>query len=255
MGLAPHPARGQAASGNPDAWTLPRTAAGHPYLQGVWASRSATPLERPASLADRELLTDEEVAELQRRCGPPVQQRPERPLPRATDLFLAVLGDAEQYDYPRSTCGALAMRRARNSTTGRSLIIDPHSNGRLPPRTRRGGAAAGRRHVAMEMSAGRPRRPVHLGALPDARPAAAGRARRVAGIYGYYQIFQTADHVALVMETIHDRAHHSDSTAVRRLPYRHSSVRMETRAATHGKAGHPGGRPDRQFLVSPSDRR
>jgi hypothetical protein len=29
------------------AWTAPRTADGHPDLQGVWANNIATPLERP----------------------------------------------------------------------------------------------------------------------------------------------------------------------------------------------------------------
>ena len=32
-------------------WTAPRTAHGHPDLQGVWANNSATPLQRPAALA------------------------------------------------------------------------------------------------------------------------------------------------------------------------------------------------------------
>ena len=31
----------------PDGWTAPRTPDGHPDLQGIWASDSATPLERP----------------------------------------------------------------------------------------------------------------------------------------------------------------------------------------------------------------
>lgn len=40
----------------------PRTSWGAPDLQGVWLSNSATPLERPAGLAGRARLTDEEVA-------------------------------------------------------------------------------------------------------------------------------------------------------------------------------------------------
>ena len=42
-----------------------RAADGQPDLQGVWDFRTITPLERPASLADRETLTDEEIAELE----------------------------------------------------------------------------------------------------------------------------------------------------------------------------------------------
>ena len=47
-------------------WTLPRTPAGQPDLQGVWVSNSATPLERPEALEGRQFLTDEEVAARQK---------------------------------------------------------------------------------------------------------------------------------------------------------------------------------------------
>ena len=51
------------------AWTLPRTPDGLPDLQGVWANNNATPLERPAVLAGRTTLTDEEVAVLKSKAG------------------------------------------------------------------------------------------------------------------------------------------------------------------------------------------
>ena len=49
----------------PEGWTVPRTADGRPDLQGIWASDSATPLQRPEALGGRTTLTDEEVAALE----------------------------------------------------------------------------------------------------------------------------------------------------------------------------------------------
>jgi len=42
-----------------------RTPWGHPDLQGVWDFRTITPLERPAELAGKAVLTEEEAAEYQ----------------------------------------------------------------------------------------------------------------------------------------------------------------------------------------------
>ena len=39
---------------------IPKTAAGHPDLQGIWLDEFQTPLERPAQYANREFLTEEE---------------------------------------------------------------------------------------------------------------------------------------------------------------------------------------------------
>ena len=54
------------AAGN---WTAPRTAAGHPDLQGIWANDSATPLERPEGFENRPVLTEEEFAAFQARAA------------------------------------------------------------------------------------------------------------------------------------------------------------------------------------------
>ena len=45
---------------------IPRTAWGRPALGGIWINGSLTPVERPEEFGDREFLTLEEVAELQR---------------------------------------------------------------------------------------------------------------------------------------------------------------------------------------------
>ena len=58
--LAPAAAAGQTA----EAPASPRTAWGDPDLQGIWNNATLTPLQRPASLAERAFLTEEEAAGL-----------------------------------------------------------------------------------------------------------------------------------------------------------------------------------------------
>ena len=56
-----------AGSATADDWTPPRTPWGAPDLQGVWDSKTQTPLERPDELADKAFLTEEEVAALEKK--------------------------------------------------------------------------------------------------------------------------------------------------------------------------------------------
>src|SRR5438034_7094719 len=46
---------------------VPRAPDGKPSLQGVWDFRTLTPLERPANLADKAFLSEEEAARLQKQ--------------------------------------------------------------------------------------------------------------------------------------------------------------------------------------------
>ena len=46
-------------------WTHPRTPDGQPDLQGMWGSKTITPMERPESVEGRAFLTPEEIATLE----------------------------------------------------------------------------------------------------------------------------------------------------------------------------------------------
>src|SRR2546430_1042200 len=62
---------------------VPLTAWGKPDLQGIWDFRTITPLERPAKLANREFLTEEEAAILEQETVDKNREQDERPAERA----------------------------------------------------------------------------------------------------------------------------------------------------------------------------
>src|SRR5215470_18029522 len=49
-------------------FTPPKTTWGEPDLQGVWSYANLTPLERPSNQAGKEVLDDEEIAELDKEA-------------------------------------------------------------------------------------------------------------------------------------------------------------------------------------------
>ncbi len=64
--LATGPALTQGREGS----TIPLTPWGDPDLQGLWTNTTTTPLERPADLADKDVLTDEERAAIDEENAP-----------------------------------------------------------------------------------------------------------------------------------------------------------------------------------------
>ena len=180
---------------------VPRLADGTPDLQGVWDFRTLTPLQRPEDRADQAELTAEEAAELEAaavqraiEADRPSEVRTE-PLPAGGDV-----GAYNNFWFDRGA-GVVDDRRT-------SLIVDP-PDGRVPeaqPGVDRQGPGPG---------ASRPVR-FRVGGVGTDGPEDRGIAERcllgfntgppiVPGGYNQnIQIFQTADHVVILNEMVHD---------------------------------------------------
>ena len=182
-----------AQTGSADQSAIPRLADGRPDLSGVWDFRTITPLERPIELADKAVLTEEEAAELT-RSSIRVDQAPGP-------------GEVGAYNQFWFDAGAGVIEGRRTS-----LLVDP-PNGRLPetvPGVLRQIGSYGR-----DLPGERPIRYRGGGSGADGyedRGLAercllgfnAGPPVLPAGYNQNLQVFQSADHVVLLHEMVHD---------------------------------------------------
>src|SRR5947199_3480365 len=180
-------------------WTAPRTVDGQPDLQGVWANNNATPLERPAALAAKPLLTDAERAALKAKAGELFSGEGDAAF--GDDVFTAIASGATKFVSSDAGTGNynqfwIADRDFDNRT---SLITDP-PDGRIPPltpeaKTRRQSVDQDRNLRGFDGPEDR--------SLSE-RCITYGSPRIQAAYNSYYQIFQTRDTVVILMEMIHD---------------------------------------------------
>ena len=193
----PPPAAGQ--SGEPgEGWTAPRTSDCQPDLQGFWANNSATPMQRPEILGDREL-TDEQLAELHQRVAEFRDTAEQAGHLLGDRLFQRALGNSTYQTFDDQTGDYntfwLVERQLENRT---SLIVDP-PDGRIPPVTpaARRRAAERAAFAAAHPSDGPEFRPMNDRCLNFASPRVLG------GYNSYFLILQTPDHVAILQEQGH----------------------------------------------------
>jgi hypothetical protein len=167
----------------------------------VWLNRSATPLERPKALEGRASLTDEEVEQLRRRADR-LFKNTNADFAGGDAVFLAALADIDHFKSTTATGTTFEMieREFDNRT---SLIIDP-PDGRIPSLT----AEAQQRRAATDAIRRRPAEgPEDLNLIERCLTYGVPRLSGTntgAGPLGYYQIVQTATHVVLFLEAIHE---------------------------------------------------
>jgi len=175
-------------------WKTLLTAWGDPDLEGVWVNNSATPLERPEALKDRPRLTDDEVAELQRRADRLFNDgTSDAALGDA--VFLAAWANLDTFKNPDATASSSEpLRREFENRT--SLIVDP-PDGRIPPLTPAGQARQAAAAAARRRSAG----PEDLSSA--LRCITWGVPRFAAGnpYNSYYRVIQSPGYVVVDMET------------------------------------------------------
>lgn len=182
-------------------YKAPRTLDGHPDFQGNWENNIATPLQRPAAIKDRALLTDAEVEKMRTK---------------GRELFTGK-ADAVFFDgfYPAVLANVLGLKQGFKSEDGEtgdygsewndertwenrtSLITDP-PDGRVPALTakalaaRSGGRSMGQRFASVKD------RPV------GERCITYGSPQLTAGYQSFYQIVETPGAVMIMTEMFHD---------------------------------------------------
>ncbi len=102
-------------------YIVPRLENGQPDFSGVWTNDTITPIERPTSLADREFLSEDEIATMERN----IAERRER---NDNNIVVEAGGSVGGYNQVWLDSGDTVL-----STGQTSMIVDP-PNGRAPIR-------------------------------------------------------------------------------------------------------------------------
>ena len=216
-GLVASAAAQQSPASAAGSWVVPRTPDGHPDLQGNWTNLTLTPFERPED-QESPVLTREEVQERQgyaadlyvRRLQPSDPDRPAPP-PGEVSRCRPSLESPTGSRLTTAGCGYNVVYFERGLSVAfvngefRSSLLTNPSDGRRPALT-----PEGERRVAAYRAT---REPFEQYDHPELRPLAercllfGGPGPPILPNGGYnsnYRIVQTADHVMIMSEMIHD---------------------------------------------------
>ena len=163
----------------------PRTVWGDPDLQGIWNNNTSTPLERPDEFADKAILTGEELAAYTAQRQASREDRDSRE-GRGTDADVRRAYNAYWFPVPGE-----AISRT-------SLILDPQ-DGKIPPLSSEGQQRAdANRGFRQGPPAGPEDRSLWERCITRGVPRTPG------GYNNHFQIFQTPEHIVILIEMVHE---------------------------------------------------
>jgi hypothetical protein len=169
-------------------WTASHTPDGQPDLQGIWSNATITPLERPKELAGKEIFTEAEALEYEKRVLEESNKDRRDGSPEA--------------DVGRAYNDSWWDRGTRVVSTRRtSIIVDP-PDGKIPALTPEAQKAVSARAAVLQRPAGGPEDrglPERCILWPTAGPPMLSSAYN-----NNYQILQTPGYVVIFIEMIHD---------------------------------------------------
>ena len=192
---APASAKKPAPAGS--TWRAPRTVDGQPDLQGVWANNNVTPLERPEVFKGRTTITDAELEQLKKRAADLFSGRQAGDL-LGDRLIQEIVKDPALRPFDPDTGNYNSFWVVGRDWDNRTSLVSDPPDGRIPPLT----------DQAQKLRRERPR--------PSASPAGPeevglgvrcltyGVPSLLAGYNSYFEIRQSAGHVAITQEMIHD---------------------------------------------------
>jgi hypothetical protein len=184
----------------PQGWKVPRTADGHPDLQGTWTSATLTRLERADQYGNRRALTTAEAAAIEGTEAKYVAERAKpsdvnAPNPNCTNFQFGCGYNNFWIDRGSKVVTIDGEKRS-------SLIIDP-PNGKIPALT-----AQRRRELDARRGTRGPSDGPETRTLSDRCLLSFGSSSgppMLPVLYNnHYQIVQNRDHVMILVEMIHD---------------------------------------------------